>query len=98
MSLVTRRELIALRKEVVIPKIEVREEPQEVKDETLWRMFHPDSTPSDPICAEFDYNGYHVKIEDGIALIPAWLVKDFEGMGYRRGRKNEEAFRTGYCL
>lgn len=93
MSLVTRRELVALRKEVTVPKMEVREEQREERDETLWRMFHPDSTTADPINAEFDYNGYHVEIKDGVALIPQWLVKDFEGMGYTKGRKDgTEAF------
>lgn len=98
MALVTRRELVAIKKEVTIPKIEVREEPKEERDETLWRMFHPDSTPSDPISAQFDYNGYHVEIKDGVALIPQWLVADFLGMGYIKGKKHEEALRTGYCF
>lgn len=98
MALLTRRELVTVKQEVAIPKIEVREELKEERDETLWRMFHPDSTPSDPINAEFDYNGYHVEIKNGIALIPQWLVADFLGMGYTKGKKNEEALRTGYCF
>lgn len=88
MALLTRRELVTVKKEVLIPEIvEVKEE-QEKRDETLWRMHHPDSTPSDPINAQFDYNGYHVEIKNGVALIPQWLVKDFEGMGYTKGRKH----------
>ena len=88
MALVTRRELVAIKKEVAIPQIEDREERKEERDETLWRMHHPDSTPSDLINTEFDYNGYHVEIKDGVALIPQWLVADFLGMGYTKGRKN----------
>lgn len=86
MALLTRRELVTTKKEVVVPKVEVKEEVQ--RDETLWRMFHPDSTPSDPINAQFDYNGYHVEIHDGVALIPQWLVADFLGMGYTKGRRH----------
>lgn len=94
MALVTRRELVAIKKEVTIPKIEVREEQKEERDETLWRMHHPDSVPSAPINAQFDYNGYHVEIKDGVALIPQWLVKDFEGMGYTKGKQyGTETFR-----
>jgi hypothetical protein len=88
MALLTRRELVTVKQEVIIPKIEVREEQKEERDETLWRMFHPDSTPSDPINAEFDYDGYHVEIKNGIALIPQWLVTDFLGMGYTKGKQH----------
>ena len=37
--------------------------------------------------AQFDYNGYHVEIKNGVALIPQWLVQDFLGMGYRKGAR-----------
>ena len=87
--LVTRRELVQIKRDIQVPKIEVKEEQTEEKrDETLWRMHHPDSVPSSPINAQFDYNGYHVEIKDGVALIPQWLVQDFLGMGYIKGRKH----------
>ena len=86
--LLTRRELVSQKKEVRVPTLEVTEERKEVRNETLWRMHHPDSVPQDPINAAFDYNGYHVEIKDGVALIPQWLVADFEGMGYRKGKKH----------
>lgn len=86
MALLTRRELVTVKKEVVVPKVEVKEEVQ--RDDTLWRMFHPDSTSDSPINAQFDYNGYHVEIKNGVALIPQWLVADFLGMGYTKGRRH----------
>ncbi|MBD5584153.1 MAG: hypothetical protein HDQ88_03655 [Clostridia bacterium] len=89
--LLTRRELVQTRKEVRVPKVEEKVE-EEARDETLWRMHHPDHVDSSPINATFDYNGYEVKIQKGVALIPAWLVPDFEGMGYTKGRKYEEDF------
>lgn len=88
--LLTRRELVQTRKEVRVPKLEVKQEVV-ARDETLWRMHHPDHVPSSPISAKFDYSGYEVEIKDGVALIPAWLVPDFEGMGYTKGRKYEES-------
>lgn len=81
---------------MVVPEIQIEQETAEEKrDETLWRMFHPDSTLAQPINAEFDWNGYHVKIENGMALIPQWLVSDFKGMGYIQGAKDGEIDR-GY--
>lgn len=88
-TLVTRKELLQIKKDVVVPEIKVEQEDAKIeRDETLWRMFHPDSTPAQPINAEFDWNGYHVKIENGMALIPQWLVSDFKGMGYILGAKD----------
>lgn len=90
--LLTRRELVTLKKEVIVPKL-AEEKKTEERDETLWRFHHPDSTASSPINCEFDYNDYHVVFENGVALIPQWLVKDFEGMGYIKGRKHgDETF------
>lgn len=95
MGLVTRRELVAIKKEVTIPKLEEKKEVDK-RDETLWRMHHPDSTSYCPINAEFEYNGYHVEIKNGVALIPQWLVSDFLGMGYIKGKKHgDENFRYG---
>ena len=81
-----------IKQDVVIPKIEIEEKKPVARDETLVRMFHPDSVPSSTINAEFDWNGYHVEIRNGIALIPKWLVSDFKGMGYIQGANHGENF------
>lgn len=92
--LVTRRELVQIKKDVRVPVLQQEEVHEEKRDETLWRIHHPDSTPSCPINAQFEYNGYHVEFKNGVALIPQWLVKDFEGMGYIKGAKHgDETFR-----
>lgn len=97
MALLTRKELVTLKKEVTVPVIKQEEQHEEEKrDETLWRMHHPDSVPSCPINTEFDYNGYHVEIKDGVALIPQWLVQDFLGMGYRKGARYEDTYFNYY--
>lgn len=87
--LLTRRELVQTRKEVRVPEVAVKQE--EVRDETLWRMHHPDHVSSSPINATFEYNGVKIEIKNGVAVIPAYLVPDFEGMGYIKGRKDEES-------